>query len=154
MRETIIYIISIGLQLSGAIILLIGSVSTKRASIIKQFAGKGIIHRDNNTNELVYNKDAFRQEYKKAILNKFAFGILSIGYLLGIWGEMKFLKKELIMLLVVIVTIAIIGTCYSVSCIVSRKCSNKVITNEELLKLNIEPDIENIYNEEIDKICK
>ena len=80
----IVYIISISLQVAGALLLIAYSISTKRDDVIKKFSGKGFIHRDNNTNEISYNEKAFFQEYKMAYIDKLSFIYILFGYLLGL----------------------------------------------------------------------
>ena len=89
MYSFIIYIIAISLQISGAVQLSLSFVSTKRDNVIRNFIGKGIISRDNNTKTVYYDKKAYKQVFKSAYLNKFSFIYIFLGYLLGIWGTIE-----------------------------------------------------------------
>lgn len=60
----IVYIISISLQVAGALLLIAYGISTKRDDVIKRLFGNGIIHRDNDTNEISYNEKAFFKNTK------------------------------------------------------------------------------------------
>lgn len=152
MREVIIYIISIGCQISGAIILLLDSFSARRESVLKRFVGRGLVFRDNNTNELKYDEKAFGQEFRVAILNKFAFGFLAIEYLVGIWGNIGCFNKWVVMMSIIAITVFLVVVCYGISCLFAKNRCKKEITNDELEKFGLEPDIENISNKQIEEI--
>ena len=151
----IVYIISISLQVAGALLLIAYSVSTKRDDVIKRFSGKGIIHRDNNTNEISYNEKAFFQEYKMAYIGKLSFIYILSGYLLGVLGELKDTKASRDIALIIIAILSLVIMIISnklVEVILSK--SNKVskITNEDLVRIGLEPDIENVSDSEIEKM--
>ena len=151
--ETIIYIISISLQLAGALLLMIFVLSTKREKVIQRFAGNGIIARDNNTNEILYNEKAFKDSFKNAYLNKCSFAFIALGYFMGVFGAINY-NTALVGILIVLCTGLIMGATYLiVNQIVSHsKVINKKITNEELSLAGVEPDIEDIPNDEIAKL--
>ena len=151
--ETIFYIISISLQLAGALLLMIFVLSTKREKVIQRFAGNGIIARDNNTNEILYNEKAFKDSFKNAYLNKCSFAFIALGYFMGVFGAINY-NKALVGILIVLCTGLIMGATYLiVNQIVSHsKVINKKITNEELSLAGVEPDIEDIPNDEIAKL--
>lgn len=148
------YIIAISLQLSGALLLLLYAFPTKRDDLIKSFAKSSVIFRDNNTDKIFYNTQAFTDMCKNAYLNKFAFIYILAGYVVGIFGEIGAVNKAMVMLYVL--ALFVIELCLARFIVRAIcKCSKKVnqeITNDELLKLNIEPDIENISMKEIDKL--
>ena len=60
----VIYVISISLQVAGVLLLVCYATSAKRENVIRRFFGKGIITNDSKTNEIVYDEEAFFQEYK------------------------------------------------------------------------------------------
>ena len=76
------YIFSISLQIAGALLLLIYSISTKRESVIRRFVGKGLLARQGE--RLDYDEKAYKEEFCRAYLNKFSFGFIAFGYLLGV----------------------------------------------------------------------
>lgn len=149
--NTVIYIISISLQLAGALLVLFFAVSTKRQSVLKNFAGSGIISRDNNTKEIHYNHNNFKETYRTAYLSKWAFVFISLGYFLGVFGSIEWKYKIVVGIIIILFTIIIMCVTYwGVDYVV--KHSDKVkkeITNEELEQLGIEPDIENASDEDI-----
>ncbi len=154
MYSFIIYIIAISLQISGAVQLSLSFVSTKRDNVIRNFIGKSIISRDNNTKTVYYDKKAYKQVFKSAYLNKFSFIYIFLGYLLGIWGTIEKESKHKAAIFIILTTILILTiTNLLISLYVKNsKEVNREITNEDLERLHIRPDIENISNEEINKL--
>ena len=133
---------------------MIFALSTKRKKVIQRFAGNGIIARDNDTNEILYNEKAFKDSFKDAYLNKCSFAFIALGYFTGVFGAINY-NKALVGVLIVLVTALIMGATYLiVNQIISHsKVINKRITNEELELAGVEPDIEDISSDEIDKIA-
>ena len=149
-----IYVIAISLQLAGALLLLVNATSTKRDNLIKSFAKSRIIYRDGDTKELSYNVDAFKGLYRNIYLNKFAFAYISLGYFIGIFGDISAASKIIVLFCVAVVAfIDLLGAYFVVDKIcMQREKVTKKITNEELIDLGIEPDAESISTEEIDKM--
>ncbi len=59
MLNVIIYILSISLQISGALLLVSTACSTKRSDVIKEYVSKNIVEKHGGNNgELNYNKEA------------------------------------------------------------------------------------------------
>ncbi len=81
------YIVSISLQLAGALMLIVFAFSTKRENVIRAFARSHMITLDGNTRELSYNHKAFIETYKTAYYTKISVIFISVGYLLGIFGN-------------------------------------------------------------------
>ena len=87
--ENFFYIISVSFQIAGALLLVLFSISTKRDSVIRRFVGNGIITKDGDSKILDYNENAYKEEYRRAFLNKYSFGCILLGYMLSIWGEIE-----------------------------------------------------------------
>ena len=155
MLSYIIYIFSISLQVAGALLLVAYGISTKRDDVIKKFSGNGIIRRDNDTNEIYYNEKAFFQEYKMAYIDKLSFIYILSGYLLGVLGELKDTEaaKDIALIIIAIVSLFIMFASNKLVEVILSK-SNKVskITNEDLVRIGIEPDMQNIPSSEIEKM--
>lgn len=145
------YIFAISFQVAGALQLLVFFVSTNRDDVIKRFAGKGFISRDGNTKKVSYDKASFLAEFKTAWLSKIAFGLIAIGYLLGIWGSVEDDKKFLAFFLIVAITAIVLFLSHFLVHIYITKSKkiNAEITNDELERLKIEPAIESISDSEI-----
>lgn len=151
MRDVVIYVIAISFQLSGALLLAFYSISAKRKNVIKRFAGKCLITRDNNTNEITYDREALKITFRDAWLNKIAFTLIALGYLFGVFGEIGEKSKILISISIVMGTVLMMAIShFIVACIIKYSSKvNQELTNDELYKLGIDPDIENISDKEI-----
>ena len=151
--STVIYIISISLQLAGALLVLFFAVSTKRQAVIKSFAGaSGIISRDNDTMQIQYSHDSFKETYRTAYLSKCAFVFIALGYFLGVFGSIEWKYKIVVGIMIILLTAIIMCITYwSVDYLVKHSDRvNEEITNEELEQLGIEPDMENVSVEDIE----
>lgn len=151
-----IYILAISFQLAGALLLMVNVLSTRRDRVIRRFVGKGILYRDNNTNEISYDEKALKDTFKEAYLSKFAFLFIAVGYVLGVFESPGNVCRELMAGIIVLVSVFIIAISHLIVCAILKfsKKVNRKLTNQELIALGIEPDIENISNEEIDKLFR
>lgn len=153
--KLILYILSITLQVTGSILLMIYLLSTNRKEIIKKFANSNsVIKEDGNTGTIDYNHDEFKDEFKNAYLNKEAFCCIAIGTLMSIFAEKGNVNEWVVCFFIIILVIGII--------ILSVKIVNKIIdesdkvnqeiTKSELDELGITPEFSSISNDKIDRI--
>lgn len=151
--ELLLYILAISFQLAGALLILFFSTSTKRDDIIRRFIVKGFIIKQGDT--IDYDKSALLEEYKSAYLSRLAFLYISVGYILGIWGEISnYSNKFIVFLLIIISTAVIMAISYfGISKFVKkRKKVNVDITISELEKQNIHPTLEYATNSDMDQL--
>ena len=148
----IFYVIAISLQLSGAILLLFSSLSTKRSKIVKEFAQSKIITEDSNTKDIFYNNQSFMAAWENVHQNRFAFAYISVGYLAGIWGEISNEQRcKALVYVSILSTLIIVSSRLVIKQILKHsRRANKSITNDELTALGVEPATGSI---EIDKIA-
>ena len=107
--KLILYILSITLQVTGSILLMIYLLSTNRKEIIKKFANSNsVIKEDGNTGTIDYNHDAFKDEFKNAYLNKEAFCCIAIGTLMSIFAEKGNVNEWVVCFFIIILVIGII----------------------------------------------
>lgn len=151
----VIYILAISLQVSGALLLVIFSASTKRDEIIKRFVGKKLMYREGDDGKLNYDEQAYKEEFKVALLNKLSFVYIALGYLLGVWGENGKTSKVLTTILVILSTIIImfLSIIFIDLHLIKSKNIAREITNEDLKRLNIEPTVQFASENEIDDLC-
>ena len=151
-----LYIIAISLQVSGALLLLIKYLSTKKENLIIRFKGNGIIIKNNNTNEITFDKEAFRKLYENTLINRWAFGYIFFGYLIGVFGSIdNNCNKEKVIAFVAILLLTIMLTIIIKSGI--EKYSKKQcfeVEKETFDAAKVEVDIENIPTKEIDDLFK
>lgn len=154
MFDFFIYILAISLQVSGALLLLIKSLSTKKEDLIIRFKGNGNIYKDNNTDEISYDKEAFKKIYENTLINRWSFGFIFCGYLIGVFGSIdnncnkcKVIAFTFILLFTIMLTRIIKVGIEKYS---EKKCF--VIRKENLDEAKVEADIEIISNKEIGEL--
>ena len=136
----VIYIASIALQVSGALILLSSALSVKRATVIKQYLQRSSFPvMDCETKIIGYNHDAFSEEFRSIYTNRVAFGYISSGYLLGLWGESIKNHRLTIFLWVVLSSVVLF---FAAKLLIDHLC-RKVgkITFDEILQLKLEKNV-------------
>lgn len=154
MFDFFIYILAISLQVSGALLLLIKSISIKRKDLIIQFKGNGIIFKDNNTHVISYDKEAFQKLFENTLINRWSFGFIFSGYLIGVfgsidnnWNKCKVIAFASILLLTIMFTLI---TKFYIERYAKKHCFE--ITKEDFAKAKIEADMQSIPNNEIDDL--
>lgn len=149
------YVISISLQVSGALLLMINVLSVKREDVIRRFVLSGeIITKNNNTGEIKYNVDKFYDTFKEAYLSKIAFGYISFGYFFAVFSGIEGTSKIIMAIAVLIGCVGFILLAHKIVKIYMRfnKEIKKRITSEELKMLKIEPQMGNISDKDIDDL--
>lgn len=144
------YILAISFQIAGAIQLAVYSMSAKRENVVKRFVQKtSLINKDGDTNELDYDDNAFFDEFKLAWFNKISFSYIAIGYIIGIWGDLEDYNKfcSLLWIISIVIFIMIISHCF-----INKINKPDKITNDELEKLGLSPDISSVSEKEIDEL--
>ena len=106
--QEIIYSLSISLQVTGSILLLIYFWGNTRDRIIHQyFPGSRIPETDKN-DEITLGKERVQKEAVTIYKNRVAFVLLGLGYLIGIFGANSGGHNGLIVLSVAIMTVFLI----------------------------------------------
>lgn len=154
--QQIIYLLSISFQLSGALILIFfcwGNIEQKVLS--KVFSANSIMER-NYENKVTIKRDKLFRAYKEVWLNRTAFILLGLGYLLGVFGsnEGSNLWFSCILLMFGSVVMMIIGN--KIATIIAKKASthDKEYDYEDLCsKIDVTVST-NIINDEIDELLK
>ena len=59
------YILAISFQISGAVMLLLYSASTKRDDVIKRFMERKNVSQDEKTKSIEYDENAYKEEFTK-----------------------------------------------------------------------------------------
>lgn len=146
------YIFAMAFQLTGAILLLVYFCGHTKDRIYREyFPGSNIIERDNN-NKVTLEMSKIRDCVRNIYLNRMAFIYITMGYVLGVYGEVKSLNKNTAMLVIVCTTIIFIVISYVVSTAIS-----KILYRENwLMDYDEISDIADttMTIEEIDEICK
>lgn len=154
--ENFFYIISVSFQIAGALLLVLFSISTKRDSVICRFVGNGIITKDGDSKILDYNENAYKEEYRRAFLNKYSFGCILLGYMLSIWGEIEDGSRLEASIYIALLSLIMILMSIGVSSLwvnFSKKC-NRRIESDDLKRLKIEPSMETMSQQEVNDIIQ
>lgn len=146
------YLFSVSLQIAGALLLLIYSISTKREAVIRRFVGRGLLARQGE--KLDYDENAYKEEFCRAYLNKFSFGYIAFGYLLGVVDKSSEVGVwELIIGIFLLAFFVMFFTIKGVNFFVEHSRNvNRKIENEDLLKLGVKPDIDYMTSDEVDQL--
>lgn len=152
--NTLVYIGAISLQVTGALLLLLFSVSTKRVDVIRKFGDGGIITYDEETKELNYKEEAFKEAYRTSYLNKISFFYIGVGYLLGVFGEIGNSNKWITAGVIFTFSIILLFLTWLVTDMIISKLNviNQKISLEEMKEAGITPDMTSASTEDIDKI--
>ncbi|RHT19036.1 hypothetical protein [Clostridium sp. AM33-3] len=152
--NTLVYIGAISLQVTGALLLLLFSVSTKRVDVIRKFGDGGIITYDKETKELNYKEEAFKEAYRTSYLNKISFFYIGVGYLLGVFGEIGNSNKWITAGAIFTFSIILLFLTWLVTDMIISKSNviNQKISLEEMKEAGITPDMTSASTEDIDKM--
>lgn len=152
--NTLVYIVAISLQVTGALLLLLFSVSTKRVDVIRKFGDGGIITYDEETKELNYKEEAFKEAYRTSYLNKISFFYIGVGYLLGVFGEIGNSNKWITAGAIFTFSIILLFLTWLVTDMIISKSNviNQKISLEEMKEAGITPDMTSASTEDIDKM--
>lgn len=147
----LIYAIAVGLQVTGALTVLLFSISTKREAVISRFMRNSFTVQDGNTGVIDYNRSALFDEYRKAYLNKMAVFCIMSGYAIGVFGDIGWVDKWKVFLMVVVFSLIILGVIRVLIWLIEKynKKMTIEITEQELMKLGIEPNTKSFSKEEI-----
>ena len=102
------------------------------------------------------SKYSKKETFKEVYLGKFAFLYIAIGYFVGVFGSINSDCKTIVAVVIIVLTIVLMALSHLAVGLILKfnKDVNRELSNEELIFLGIEPDMENISNEEIRKICR
>ena len=94
------YIVSISFQLSGALLLLLRYCFVSIEKELKEIAKRE--HHVENTTLILGRTQPTPYEYVETVwLNRIAFGFITAGYLIGVWGAVENTKRSSVFLWIV-----------------------------------------------------
>lgn len=148
-----LYILSISLQVSGALLLMKYSLSTHRKQVIKRFINKNIIIKDFD-GKINYDKDELKETFKISYLNKFSFAFIALGYLINIFGDIDNSYLPAIFIGIIIFTMLFMLLAYFIVFIIIKysKKVNRNLTEEEMLEYKIYPNLSSTSKNDIDEM--
>lgn len=149
----LLYIISVSLQIAGALILIVFAISARRENVIRIFAKSNMILRDGNTKKLLYNHYTFIDTYKTTYYSKISVFFIAVGYIIGVFGENRSDKKFVVAITISAMTIGLIFLSWlCVKLLAKQDIVQRKITSEELEEIGVEPNMESLSNEQIEAL--
>lgn len=150
--EKYIYILSISLQVSGALLLMLFSLSTRRKQVVKRFISKNLVIRDSNE-KLTYDVKELKNTFRIAYLNKFSFGFIAMGYLLGIYGDLNNANLLCVTIWVILGSLLLMAIAYILTSLILKfsKIAQRTLTEMELKQYDLEPNISMITPAEFEE---
>lgn len=119
--EVAIYIMSLALQVAGAVLLIIKYFGKTKDRIIDEyFPGSNIVERDKNNN-VTLRKEKVQECVRQIYDNRMAFVFIAVGYVLSIFGSTNSACKICLFAYLVVFTVAIIWLEKSISRIIANK---------------------------------
>lgn len=120
--ETWIYILSISLQVAGAICLLINYWGNVKKKVILTYYAGGEIPKAQDNNMVRLKRERLQSCAKDIYMNRFAFICIAIGYGLGLYGEItEYTNKLNALLAIILFCILIISIGCGICVLVSKK---------------------------------
>lgn len=154
--EQIVFLVSIALQLSGALILIFFCWgNTERRVLNTIYSATSTIHREED-NTVIICKEKLREAHKEVLLNRNGFIFIAAGYLLSLLGTSDGICRWTGFAIVLVLSVVLVGIGVAVSYMISRICNrhDKRYEFEDLCsKLDKEVDT-NVINSEIDELFK
>ena len=138
----IIYLLSLSLQVTGALILIIFCWgNTERCVLNAIYPANTAMHREED-NTVIIRKEKLYKAHYQVLLNRNAFIFIGAGCLLGLFGSNVGINPWLGFLVVAIVSAILLGTVVLVSRLIARHCNkeDKIYPYEEL-KSKLDSDI-------------
>lgn len=134
--EILLYIVSIALQLSGAILLLLNSFTDVDKQIITQYSGREtwIEHKDGKV--IFDDKERVKEITKSVWLNRLAFGDLVLGYATTIIAKAEIESCRALFLMLLLTLVITLFEWAIASIIAKRKSMKNMIVDIKDLKNN------------------
>ena len=154
--DQLIYLMSLALQVSGALILIIFCWGNTEHRVLNTiYPANSSVHREDD-DTVVISKEKLFKAHKTVLLNRNAFVFIAAGYLISLFGSNEGVDRWTGLLIVVISSIALVAVGVLASHIIAKACNRKdrVYKYEDLCS-KLENDVStNAIKSEIDEICK
>lgn len=154
--EQLIYLLSLSLQVSGALILILFCWgNTERRVLNTIYSATSTIHREDD-NTVIISKDKLYKAHKEVLLNRNAFIFIAVGYLLSLFGTSDGFCRWSGFAIVLVVSAALVSIGVFLSHMIAKICNrhDRRYEFEDLCsKLYKEVDT-NMIKSDIDEICK
>lgn len=123
--EQLIYLLSLSLQVSGALILILFCWGdTERRVLNTIYSGSSIVHRDDD-NTVVISKEMFYKAHKEVLLNRIAFIMIASGYLLSLFGTSAGISHCVGFVVVIVASGILVGLGVMSAYVIARICNRQ-----------------------------
>lgn len=154
--EQLIYLLSLSLQVSGALILILFCWGkTERRVLNTIYSATSSIHREND-NTVIIDKEKLYMAHKEVLLNRNAFIFIAVGYLLSLFGTSEGICHWVGFVIVLIVSVLLVGVgvllAHTIAKISNR--NDRRYAYEDLCS-KLDKDVDtNMIDSDIDEACK
>lgn len=125
--ETWIYILSISLQVAGAICLIMNYWGNVEKKVILSYYASGEISKAQDNNKVLLKKDRLQSCAKDIYTNRFSFICIIIGYGIGLFGNITDSSDKLYVILAIcLFCITFTYTGQKLSSLISKKHIKKI----------------------------
>lgn len=154
--EQIIYLVSLSLQLSGALILIFcywGNTENRVLNSI--YSTNSYLHREDD-NTVFISKEKFIKAYKGVLQNRISFILIAAGYLFSLFGNADGICSWIGFLVVLVLSILLYRIGTFISCWIAKRKykKNRVYDYEKLTSILDSEVTTNLTKQEIEDICK
>lgn len=154
--DQLIYFMSLALQVSGALILIIFCWGNTEHRVINTiYPANSSVHREDD-DTVIISKEKLFKAHKTVLLNRNAFVFIAAGYLISLFGTSEGVDRWAGLIIVIISSIALVAVGVLASHIIAKVCNRKdrVYEYEDLCS-KLENDVStNVIKSEIDEIFK
>lgn len=120
--ETWVYILSISLQVAGAICLIMNYWGNVKEKVILTYYAGGEIPKAQDNDMVLLKKERLQSCAKDIYMNRFSFVYIIIGYAIGLFGNITDNSNRLCVLLAIVLFCTILTCiCRSLSSLISKK---------------------------------
>lgn len=151
----VVFLISLALQVSGALILILFCWgNTERRVLNTIFSATSSVHREDD-NTVIVSRDKLIRAHKNVLLNRTAFILIAIGYLLSLFGSNEGIIAWIGLIIVLLMSAILVAIGVLTVRIIAKVCNrkDKVYPYEELCSKLDNDVVTNMIKSEIDEIC-
>ena len=151
----LIYLFSLSLQVSGALILIMFCWgNTERRVLNTIFSANANVHREDD-DTVIISREKLIRVHKNVLLNRTAFILIAIGYLLSLFGTNEGVCAWTGLMIVLVASAILVGIGVVTVRLIAKVCNRKdrVYPFEELCSKLDNDVVTNAIKSEIDEIC-
>lgn len=154
--EQLIYLLSLALQVSGALILIIFCWGNTEHRVLNTlYPANSSVHREDD-DTVIISKEKLRKAHGEVLLNRNAFVFIGLGYLISLFGKSDGVKPLMGLVIVILASAVLVAVGVQTSKWIANICNkkNKVYQYDDLCE-KLESDVDtNLIKSEIEEIFK